>query len=115
MSIQNQTPSEQKHPFNAANYPTQFTFYEDARHGWLQVPYSMLVALGIQDKITGYSYQKGNMVYLEEDLDAVTFWNAYLEAIGRPKDYKYGNSLVYTEYSHSSSIRNYEHYTGNKK
>lgn len=71
----------------------------------------MLIALGIHEKITGYSYQKDKMAYLEEDLDAVTFWNAYLEAIGRPKDYKYGNSLVNTSYSHNSKIRYYEHYT----
>lgn len=115
MSIQNQTPSEQKQPFNVADYPTAFIFYEDSCHGWLRVPVSMLVALGIHKKITSYSYQKGDMAYLEEDLDAVTFWNAYLEAIGRPKDYKYGNSLITSLYSHSSSIRNYDRYSAPNK
>lgn len=112
MSTQQQAgnPSSNKHSFNASNFPSRFTFYEDSGHGWLEVPFSLLKALGIEDKITGYSYQKGKMAYLEEDLDAVTFWNAYLEAIGRPKDYKYTHSLVTSQYSDSSIVRCYDHY-----
>lgn len=53
-----------------------FKFYSDPGHGWLAVKRPMLFSLGIQDKITMYSYQKGNTVYLEEDLDASTFLNA---------------------------------------
>lgn len=62
---------------NLVNY----YFYSDPGHGWLAVNYDELVELGINDKISGYSYRKGNTVYLEEDCDMATFMNA-LEAKG---------------------------------
>ena len=51
-------------------------YIQDPGHGWLEVPVKMLAELGIQDKITSYSYRKGTMVYLEEDLDMHTFMTA---------------------------------------
>ncbi|OLV15363.1 hypothetical protein [Deinococcus marmoris] len=48
----------------------------DPGHAWLAVPRTDLRALGIEARITGYSYVRGDTVYLEEDLDAGT----YLEA-----------------------------------
>ncbi|CAM3439607.1 Phage protein [Deinococcus saxicola] len=48
----------------------------DPGHGWLAVPRTDLGALEIEARITGYSYVRGDTVYLEEDLDAGT----YLEA-----------------------------------
>lgn len=54
----------------------KLTFYTDPGHGWLAVDRADLDALGIAHKITAYSYQRGDRVYLEEDLDATT----YLEA-----------------------------------
>ena len=54
-----------------------FTFYEDASHGWLEVPKSLLKELGIADQISSYSYQSGDMVYLEEDADLSLFINKY--------------------------------------
>ena len=54
-----------------------FEFYEDAGHGWLEVPKSLLKELGISDQISNYSYQKGGMVYLEEDADMSLFVSAY--------------------------------------
>jgi len=36
----------------------------------------MLVDYGVADKITHFSYQKGDTVYLEEDCDAPTLVNA---------------------------------------
>ena len=51
-------------------------YIQDPGHGWLEVPVKMLAELGIQDKITSYSYRKGTMVYLEEDLDMHTFLQA---------------------------------------
>ena len=53
-----------------------YTFYIDPGHGWLAVKRTELEALGIADKITPYSYQKGRTVYLEEDQDAYTFIEA---------------------------------------
>jgi hypothetical protein len=63
-------------------FPDTFVMHEDAGHGWLEVPYSALVALGITKEITGYSYRKGNTVYLEEDQDAMTFAHAFLKHHG---------------------------------
>lgn len=53
-----------------------YKYYQDAGHGWLAVKRSELVELGIANKITSYSYQRGKTVYLEEDCDMTTFVNA---------------------------------------
>lgn len=44
-------------------------FYSDPGHGWGAVKRRVLDELGIADKITHFSYQKGQTVYLEEDSD----------------------------------------------
>lgn len=46
----------------------------DPSHGWLRAPVSLLFDLGIENKITKYSYvsPKNRWVYLEEDVDAET-------------------------------------------
>ena len=44
-------------------------FYSDPGHGWGAVKRKVLVDLGIQNRISGFSYQKGDTVYLEEDCD----------------------------------------------
>jgi hypothetical protein len=51
-------------------------FYSDDGHGWAAVKRKMLDELGIMDKITPYSYQKGATVYLEEDCDFSSFMDA---------------------------------------
>ena len=65
------------------NTTTQLTydFYSDPNHGWLAVKLDELEILGIKDKISHYSYIKGDTVYLEEDCDMATFMNA-MEAQG---------------------------------
>lgn len=60
-----------------------FTFYTDPGHGWVEVPRSLLNELDIADKITPYSYQRGDDVFLEEDCDLSTFADA-MEKAGRP-------------------------------
>lgn len=50
-----------------------FDFLTDPSHGWLKVPKALLVGLGIVDKITIYSYQRGDFAYLEEHRDFGTF------------------------------------------
>ncbi len=55
----------------------KYTFHYDPGHGWLEVPFSMLRALNIEDKITPYSYMKGKTAFLEEDCDLSTFLQAY--------------------------------------
>ena len=44
-------------------------FYSDPGHGWGAVKRRVLDELGIADKITHFSFQKGQTVYLEEDSD----------------------------------------------
>lgn len=44
-------------------------FYSDPGHGWGAVKRKMINDLGIADKITAFSFQNGNTVYLEEDCD----------------------------------------------
>ena len=51
-------------------------FHSDPGHGWLAVKISDLKMLGIESKITPYSYVKGKTVYLEEDCDMSEFITA---------------------------------------
>jgi hypothetical protein len=62
-----------------------FTYYTDPGHGWVEVPRALLHELGIADKITGYSYQRGEDVFLEEDCDLSIFARAMTKA-GRSFD-----------------------------
>jgi hypothetical protein len=50
--------------------------YDDPAHGWLKASLKDVEALGIADKISGCSFQRGNFVYLEEDCDCTTFFLA---------------------------------------
>ena len=65
-----------------------FTFYHDPGHGWLKVNKKDLVELSLEDKISRYSYQSGDNIYLEEDCDATLFQQSYKA--------KYGE-LIYKE------------------
>lgn len=78
-----------------------FKFYSDAGHGWLAVKRKTLKDLDILDKITGYSYQRGQTVYLEEDCDLSTFIKALREK-GIEIEYKRGS------YAERSPIRSYD-------
>ena len=78
-------------------------FYADPGHGWVAVKRKMLTDLGIADKITEYSYQKGQTVYLEEDMDLDTL----LTALG---DRTIGVKLKEKHTNRYSPIRNYERY-----
>ncbi len=60
----------------------KYTFHHDSGHGWLEVNRTDLVALNITTKITPYSYQKCNKVFLEEDCYLSTFFRAYEERFG---------------------------------
>lgn len=59
----------------------EFTKYEDANHGWLEVNRGLLKDLDIEKLISGYSYEKGRKVYLEEDCD-MSLMLGVLEARG---------------------------------
>ena len=78
-------------------------FYADPGHGWVAVKRKMLHDLGIADKISEYSYQKGLTVYLEEDMDLGTLLTALGEkVIGVKFKEKHTNRY--------SPIRSYERY-----
>lgn len=53
-----------------------YVWANDGGHGWLSVGAAELIRLGIEHKISSFSYVKGNTVYLEEDCDAAVFINA---------------------------------------
>lgn len=83
----------------------KYDFYSDPRHGWLKVERRELVELGIENQISGYSYQKGDYVYLEEDGDASKFADAW-EA---KHQVKLMNSLInYHIADRASKIRRYQ-------
>lgn len=48
----------------------------DPGHAWLEVPLSILASLGIEKRISDYSYVNEGMAYLEEDADFITFMAA---------------------------------------
>lgn len=53
-----------------------YYFYTDPGHGWLAVPHEDIAELGINERITAYSYRSGEVAFLEEDQDASTFLEA---------------------------------------
>lgn len=85
------------------------TFYSDPGHGWLCVNYAELEELGIQDKISPWSYRQngkivGNdLVYLEEDCDAGVYINA-VNKLG------YTVEFVQKRTDQESPIRSYDPY-----
>jgi hypothetical protein len=79
------------------------THYCDPGHGWMKVSKALLVKLGIADKISGYSYQRKDMAYLEEDCDA----GLLLKTL----DLKGINWAIKTAHTNRMSrIRNYQRY-----
>lgn len=79
------------------------TVYSDAGHAWAKVRRDVLVNLGIADKITRYSYQRGDYAYLEEDCDLTTLCMALTERDTRVK-------FVEKHSNKDSKIRSYERY-----
>jgi hypothetical protein len=75
-------------------------YYSDPGHGWGAVKRQLLVDLGIANKISHYSYQKGKTVYLEEDCDLPTLVTT-LALTGTVVSYKSRHFVRY------SPIRNY--------
>ena len=77
----------------------QYYFHSDPGHAWLAVKRKELIRLGIIDKISSYSYQKGKTVYLEEDCDAGVFIEAKKTR---------GEEITFKEtYREHTPIRNY--------
>jgi len=61
----------------------RFEYHHDAGHGWLKVPKKVIIDMGLWDSISPYSYVGTNNVYLEEDVDASIFIDAYKKKYGQ--------------------------------
>lgn len=81
-----------------------FKVYVDSGHGWIAVKRKDLYELGVLNKITRYSYQRGDTVYIEEDCDATTFIKAFKDKFGCEPH------LAPSKYSHCSPIRSYDYF-----
>lgn len=53
-----------------------YTWHNDPGHAWLEVPLKDVREAGVLSQISRYSYKRGDMLFLEEDVDAFTFLNA---------------------------------------
>jgi len=88
-----------------------YTLHEDGGHAWLEVKRSELIALGILDKISGFSYEKDDAVYLEEDCDMAIFCRARnitsLDQLSMSAPYR-------TSYEIESPVRNYDNFRGGR-
>ena len=77
--------------------------FADPSHAWARFPKSHLVALGIENKISTYSYQNGANAFLEEDCDLSVLINALRQ---RGYEIKFNESHA----NKQSKIRNYPTY-----
>jgi hypothetical protein len=79
-------------------------FYCDPGHGWVKIHKNWLALLGIEDKISSYSYQRKDYAYLEEDCDLSTLYAAADKA---------GIAISLKEYhtNKQSKIRSYDNYS----
>ena len=102
-----EAPFKVKQTVKARTKDDTFIVHEDPGHGWLEVTYDELVALGIENKITQFSYRNGNLCYLEEDCDLGTYFNAIgVNACSEVK--------IDCRHLENTFIRNLNHYyTGN--
>lgn len=80
----------------------EYRYISDPGHGWLEVPRSQIVGLGIEKDISRYSYQRGHVVYLEEDCDMPKFITA-MESHGV-------TVKTIDVYQENTPIRNYPSY-----
>jgi hypothetical protein len=89
---------------------TPHTFWNDPGHGWLEVEYQDLIVLDLLGKISGYSYRKGDKVYLEEDLDAVTYIKALFYGKCEGYEYEQWKAILNDVHKENIFIRNLNHY-----
>lgn len=79
------------------------TFYSDPGHSWAKCRREVLKNLGIANKVSAYSYQRGDYVYLEEDCDYPLLVDALRQRNTRIK-------CVERISNNTSRIRGYERY-----
>jgi hypothetical protein len=78
--------------------------YSDAGHAWGKVKRQVLVNLGLADKVSTYSYQYKDNVYLEEDCDLPLLCSTLMALDTRIK-------FVEKHTNRNSRVRSYEHYS----
>jgi len=83
-----------------------YIFHSDPGHGWLEVTRAECKRLGILERISHYSYQRGDKVYLEEDCDAA-LWVEAKRAAG--EDFEFDE-----QHLEVTPIRNYPSFSINK-
>jgi len=83
-----------------------FKTFTDPGHAWVAVPMDYVRMLGIDQKITPYSFisDSGKTAYLEEDIDAGIFIDAW------EKKYNCKPMLRGRWTNNHSKIRNLNHY-----
>ena len=81
-----------------------YKLHTDPGHGWLAVRRKELVELGIADKISRYSYVKGETAYLEEDCDLAVFLKAFNAVHGQ-------DPVITESFREKTFVRNCEPYT----
>jgi hypothetical protein len=89
------------------------TFHTDGGHGWLEAKRSDLIMLGIETKISGYSYQSGDRtkVFLEEDCDAGEYVRALWGKLYNSAEYEQWKTLHIKEsYRERTPIRQLPHF-----
>jgi len=86
----------------------KYDFYIDPGHGWMKVKREELKELGVENKITGYSYERGEFVYLEEDRDASIFIDALERKSG--ENFEENKHLRQHISDKNSKIRDYSSY-----
>ena len=74
-------------PFFAV--PNTFKHFTYPGHCRYMESIQMLRKMDLLDKISSFSYQKGDWVYLEEDCDATIFFDRYKES---PKNRSYNTN-----------------------
>jgi len=82
----------------------KFKYHTDNAHGWVEVTKKLLERLGIDDKITSYSFINENKVFLEEDGDLTVFIDRYEEITGKSPEFIRG------VHQDNHIIRHYESY-----
>lgn len=91
---------------------TDHVYHEDAGHAWLKVPRLVLRRLDLLDKISGYSYEYIGFVYLEEDMDAITYLRALFPEGFDTETYRQFHTMyISSKYDGDvSRIRDFPHY-----
>lgn len=59
-----------------------YTHYTDPGHGWVAVSKADMIKYGVVDTISKYSFMDTKKAYLEEDSDAMKFFDAYKRVHG---------------------------------